>query len=296
MAGILATVLHRVKPRKSDIKRVEDAAAEMVRRTDEAAAELKIDAQAMLVGSVARGTWLREEPDIDVFILFQDRLSREELEKRGLAVARSVAGSVGRERFAEHPYVTMKFRGLDIDLVPCYDVADSRKIKSAVDRTPHHQRYVTPRLGVISLLGVTFSENPESLRYCYLRKAGVLPVRCSARIRRVCAKVLRVIALPGIQHRRQLALKAREVPGMTTNESIECLLAFGAPRMPRLKAVRNPECPDHILLPRSRRRSPPFVSLSPRIQRSSCVLARGHIPGILRHRGPKSLAPKLGLE
>ncbi len=146
MAGILATVLRRVKPTESDVKRVEGAAAEMVRRADEAAAKLRIDARATLVGSVARGTWLRQEPDIDVFILFHDRLSREELEKRGLAVARRVAGAAGEERFAEHPYVTTKFRGLDIDLVPCYDVADPKKIKSAVDRTPHHQRYVKSKL------------------------------------------------------------------------------------------------------------------------------------------------------
>lgn len=129
-----------------DIIRVEEVASEVLRRTEEAVAKLKISARAMLVGSVARGTWLRQETDIDVFILFQDKLSRGELERRGLAVARFVAGSAGEERFAEHPYVTMKFRGFDIDLVPCYDVADPKKIKSAVDRTPHHQIYVKSKL------------------------------------------------------------------------------------------------------------------------------------------------------
>ncbi len=146
MAGILTTVLRRVKPREPDIRRAEEAVAEVLRRTGEVAAKLRISARAMLVGSVARGTWLRQDPDIDVFILFQDRLSREELEKRGLAIARKVAGPTGREKFAEHPYVTMKFRGFGIDLVPCYDVADPKKIKSAVDRTPHHQRYVESKL------------------------------------------------------------------------------------------------------------------------------------------------------
>ncbi|KUO40579.1 MAG: hypothetical protein APZ16_05190 [Candidatus Hadarchaeum yellowstonense] len=146
MADILAAVLRRVKPREADIRFVEEVASELLRRTDEAISRLGFNARAMLVGSVARGTWLRQEPDIDIFILFDEGLTREELEEKGLAVAREVAGAAGEEKFAEHPYVTMKFRGLDIDLVPCFDVADPKRIKSAVDRSPHHQRYVKEKL------------------------------------------------------------------------------------------------------------------------------------------------------
>jgi len=146
MADIRTRVLRRVKPREADIKLIDAVASEVVRRTNEAIAKLKLNARAMLVGSVARGTWLRHDPDIDVFILFDEELSREELERRGLSIAREVAGPAGKEKFAEHPYVTMRFRGLDIDLVPCYDVADPKKIKSAVDRSPHHQRYIQGRM------------------------------------------------------------------------------------------------------------------------------------------------------
>jgi len=146
MIDIRERVLKRVKPNEADIKRIEEAANELIQRTNKAVAKLKLNARAMLVGSAARGTWLRSERDIDIFILFPEWLTREELERQGLAVAREVAGAAGKERFAEHPYVTMKFRGLDVDLVPCYDVADAKKIKSAVDRTPHHQQYVKSRI------------------------------------------------------------------------------------------------------------------------------------------------------
>lgn len=142
----MESVLRRVKPTEFDIKRAEEAATEVMHRVDEASAKFKINVRAMLVGSVARGTWLRQDPDIDVFILFQERLSREQLEKHGLAIAREVAGPNRVEKFAEHPYVTMNSHGFGIDLVPCYDVADPKKIKSAVDRTPHHQRYVESKL------------------------------------------------------------------------------------------------------------------------------------------------------
>ncbi|MBC7218721.1 MAG: CCA tRNA nucleotidyltransferase [Hadesarchaea archaeon] len=146
MDGILDEVLRRIKPTQEDIRFVERVASEIIQRTGEAISRLGFSAKTMLVGSVARGTWLRHDPDIDVFILFEETLTREELEQRGMAVAREVAGPAGEEKFAEHPYVTMKFHGLDIDLVPCYDVADPRRIKSAVDRSPHHQRYVKAKL------------------------------------------------------------------------------------------------------------------------------------------------------
>jgi tRNA nucleotidyltransferase (CCA-adding enzyme) len=146
MDEILKAVLKRVKPKETERKRLKKVADMLIERVNRACKELNIRAKAMLVGSAARGTWLRSERDIDIFILFPKDLPREELEKKGLAVARRVAGKRGKEQFAEHPYVTTEFEGFEVDLVPCYDVADASKIKSAVDRTPHHNRYVSKQL------------------------------------------------------------------------------------------------------------------------------------------------------
>jgi len=160
MEKILEKVLRRVKPKKSDRERLKKVADELVKRADDACSELGVEARAMLVGSAARRTWLRDERDIDIFILFPENLPREELERKGLEVAGKVAGRRGKEQFAEHPYVTMKFKGFDVDLVPCYDVSDPSKIQSAVDRSPHHQRYVkaklTPKLADEVLLAKQF--------------------------------------------------------------------------------------------------------------------------------------------
>jgi len=146
MREIIKKVLEQVKPTEADERLVKRAAEEIVQRMKAACKKLKIDAKPMLVGSVARGTWLRNERDIDIFIMFPKTLSREDLEHKGLAVAREVACHKGKERFAEHPYVMMEFKGFDVDLVPCYDIAKPSEIKSAVDRTPHHQRYMRDHL------------------------------------------------------------------------------------------------------------------------------------------------------
>ena len=146
MRKILQNVLRQVKPGRLERERLKKIASRLIERTNRVCSELEAPAHAMLVGSAARGTWLRDERDIDIFILFPEDLSREELVQKGLKVARKVAGKRGKEQFAEHPYVTTRVEGFDVDLVPCYDVTDPSKIRSAVDRSPHHQSYVKEKL------------------------------------------------------------------------------------------------------------------------------------------------------
>jgi tRNA nucleotidyltransferase (CCA-adding enzyme) len=111
---------------------------------------------AMLVGSVARKTWISGDRDLDIFMLFPPDLSREELEVQGMTAARSVAerfSAKTSEKYAEHPYLNMVISdlgapdvSLDIDLVPCYAVSSASHIQSAVDRTPFHTRYMQERI------------------------------------------------------------------------------------------------------------------------------------------------------
>jgi len=106
-------------------------------------------AEGMVVGSIARHTWLRGDRDLDVFMLFDPSLSREELELQGLELARSIAGTYTdkyHEKYAEHPYINANIDNVDVDLVPCYKVDSATKIQSAVDRTPFHTRYVTDKI------------------------------------------------------------------------------------------------------------------------------------------------------
>ncbi len=142
---LLDSVLERIRPSEEDRRRLEEVVSTLLERAREAC-EREGMGRPMLVGSVARGTWLKGEKDIDIFLLFPENLSREELEEVGLKVCREVARGEGRERYAEHPYLTFEFKGFEVDLVPCYEIPDPRRTKSAVDRSPHHQKYVSERL------------------------------------------------------------------------------------------------------------------------------------------------------
>ena len=143
---VVKEVLARVKPKPADILRLRSTTEKLVKKIEEKAEELGIEVKVELVGSVARGTWLRDERDIDIFLMFPESMSEKEMEELGMRLAKEVAGPSGREEYAEHPYVRTTFDGFEVDLVPCFDVRDPSRIKSAVDRTPHHQAYVKRKM------------------------------------------------------------------------------------------------------------------------------------------------------
>ena len=104
------------------------------------------DGNAILVGSVAKGTHLKN-PDIDIFLRFPKELNREELKKLGIEIGRSILPE-GFAKYAEHPYWRGVYNGFDVDIVPCYMIDSPDEKLSAVDRTPFHTEYVKKNLKV----------------------------------------------------------------------------------------------------------------------------------------------------
>ncbi|MFB6236668.1 MAG: CCA tRNA nucleotidyltransferase [Halopenitus sp.] len=145
LESVLATVRERVQPDAEERERLRAVAERLADRARDAIDDLPTDADVVQVGSTARGTWLSGDRDIDLFVRFPPELPREELESYGLDVGHAVLPD-GHEEYAEHPYVKGSVEGFDIDLVPCYDVAEATEIQSAVDRTPFHTQYLEARL------------------------------------------------------------------------------------------------------------------------------------------------------
>ena len=140
---ILATVLTTVKPTQKE----RDRLAELAHRIADYIREE--GAPCELVGSAARDTWISGEHDLDLFIMLPTTLTREELEIEGLRIAKSVADRADsyEMRYAEHPYIHARFEGYRVDLVPCYRVSRLNELKSSVDRTPFHNKYVLSKIG-----------------------------------------------------------------------------------------------------------------------------------------------------
>jgi len=138
-------VLRRVEPDAEERERLAWVVDTLLERTDQALADLPVDAEPLLVGSTARDTWIAGDRDVDVFVRFATDISREDLERFGLDVGHAVLPE-GHEEYAEHPYVTGDLDDFGVDLVPCYAVDDAADIRSAVDRTPFHSAYLEERI------------------------------------------------------------------------------------------------------------------------------------------------------
>jgi len=142
MQDIITPILQKIKPSKEEVDKLKEVSNTIIEKINKIAKELKIEAYAILVGSADRGTWISGEHDLDIFITFPEDTSREDLEKIGLYIAKKAVENY-EERYAEHPYIhALVSDKYEIDIVPCFRVSSSAKIKSAVDRTPFHNLYV----------------------------------------------------------------------------------------------------------------------------------------------------------
>lgn len=139
-------VLEKISPTKTDRKRIEALAKNLQQKVMASAKKKGIPAVVRVEGSLAKDTWLKEEPDIDVFMCLPPTIPRKTLGTVSLEIAReATAGSRQVERFAEHPYLEAFVEGFRVNIVPCY-CAERGEWLSATDRTPFHTDYVKKRL------------------------------------------------------------------------------------------------------------------------------------------------------
>ena len=142
---VLREVLQRVVPSAEERRRVARVVDETLRALERASRELGVNVVAEVEGSFAKDTWLAGDVDIDIFLLFSPATPLDELRRQGLLVARRAAEVLGagwEERYASHPYLTLKVEGYSVDVVPAYRVDSPLEIRSPVDRTPFHTMYV----------------------------------------------------------------------------------------------------------------------------------------------------------
>jgi tRNA nucleotidyltransferase (CCA-adding enzyme) len=155
-------ILKRIKPSKEEVERLEKITLKLLEVAAIVGKEYNYD--PMPVGSTARGTWLKGDSDIDIFLLFPKSVTREELETKGLSAGKKIVKKLGGSyeiKYAEHPYVRAKISSeiikteqnkrkeiqfYNVDIVPCYRISPGEKIISAVDRSPLHNAYILRKL------------------------------------------------------------------------------------------------------------------------------------------------------
>jgi len=139
-------VLRRVTPSEDEKQKVHALAEALVKKVKQETERRGVKAEIRVEGSVAKDTWLRDCPEVDVFIRVPPETPREHFGTLFMEISRNVTeGHRQIERFAEHPYLEAVIDDVTVNIVPCYKVKQGKWL-SATDRTPFHTDYVKPRL------------------------------------------------------------------------------------------------------------------------------------------------------
>ena len=142
-------ILDDIKPTIEEKQKIDEVSHNLMSFLQNACDDMGIDAKVALVGSVAKNTALKGKSDIDIFIAFPLDTDMKFLKETGLDLAHKCCDefkSTPEHHFASHPYVTTHVDGCEVDIVPCYAINDGRELRSAVDRTILHTRYVKANL------------------------------------------------------------------------------------------------------------------------------------------------------
>jgi tRNA nucleotidyltransferase (CCA-adding enzyme) len=137
-------ILKRIKPTPEEERQLHKVVEDVLDRTKRLIKERGIVAEPLMVGSVAKGTFLKM-PDLDLFIMFPTTTPLETVQREALALGEALL-EAPEKRYAQHPYLRGKFEGFDTEVVPCFKVEKAGAKMSAVDRTPFHTKYVMDHL------------------------------------------------------------------------------------------------------------------------------------------------------
>jgi tRNA nucleotidyltransferase (CCA-adding enzyme) len=143
--SVLLEALELSKPMQGEVKKVSSIAKKVKESIIKHASSTKIK-DVVLGGSYAKGTWLKGDVDIDIFVKMNSSMKEEEFELLGKQIGlESLRQYQPYLRYSDHPYVEAFVEGIRVNIVPCYDVEKWNWI-SAADRSPFHTEYVTNKL------------------------------------------------------------------------------------------------------------------------------------------------------
>ncbi len=136
---VIEKALELVKVNEEEKVKANQVINEVLEKLEKTKKELGIDALIELHGSFAHDTFLSDDKDIDIFIL--SKAEKNEAINNGLKIAKACFPN-HIERYAEHPFITVNYKGYNFDIVPAVLIEEGEEIKTAADRTRLHTVYL----------------------------------------------------------------------------------------------------------------------------------------------------------
>jgi tRNA nucleotidyltransferase (CCA-adding enzyme) len=141
--ALISKVLPLCEPTHSQERKIARVAQEAKAYVDSYVAHLDDVVDVVFGGSFAKGTWLPDHADIDIFVKIKPSVCAEKFEEMGRQIGSKALKKYGPKlRYSDHPYVEVFVKNIRVNVVPCYDV-EQGKWQSAADRSPFHTQYIS---------------------------------------------------------------------------------------------------------------------------------------------------------
>ncbi len=138
-------IIQGLRPNVDEQSRLLAFTEETVNKINGVLVEAGIEAKAEYHGSVAHGTWISGQQDLDIFIIIERYVGREQLQHVLDTVKENTEWEY-TEAYAEHPYLKTQINGYSLDIVPCFKVDPGDPLYSSTDRTPLHTEWLDGKL------------------------------------------------------------------------------------------------------------------------------------------------------
>lgn len=195
---IFDQVLKKITPSKDEIAHFLQVESDLIKIIQESSIPSEIEIRYIEAeGSTGiKQTSLRDAADIDMFIVIDPKIifekgfdskgkSREYLRALFKRLVQDWLMPTFRKNniseielsYAEHPYLSAKYKGIDLDIVIAFDLEADFLAKNgpitAVDRTPHHSRFIRDALSLDQRNDVRLFKHFLKCHHCYGDKSPV---------------------------------------------------------------------------------------------------------------------------
>lgn len=171
---VLTKVAAECLPTQAEEEKLKLKIDEFMQKLKQAAKNNKINAEIMLGGSAAKGTFLKKDFDVDVFIRFdysyKDKPLSELLEGLLNSLNNSLKSplkNITAFKFVRvhgsRDYFQAEYKGIHYELIPVLYVTDTKKALNVTDMSPLHVEWLKKHLNDNKLNDTKINEN-KSLR------------------------------------------------------------------------------------------------------------------------------------
>lgn len=147
LKDVCEEVLSKILPTPEETQQALNLFNEISLRLEPLLKDLNYPYRISLEGSVSKNTHLRDDTDLDVFVLIRyEGMTKEWLDDLVDDMCDALSEFRPIKLYASHPYLRFKEGGIEVDVVPAYMAHDVGEIRTAVDRTIFHTNFVKGKL------------------------------------------------------------------------------------------------------------------------------------------------------